>query len=58
MSTFDIRDDEINAKEVLERIRENIQSRKKTGAYSEPILNSLIKNSEKKNFPCGEWNDS
>ena len=37
MDTFDILDDEINAKEILERIRENIQSRKKTGAYSDSI---------------------
>lgn len=51
MSTFDIRDDEINAKEILEKIRDNIQSRKKTGAYSESILNSVIKNSEKSFFP-------
>jgi O-antigen chain-terminating methyltransferase len=51
MNTFDIRDDEINAKEILERIRDNIQSRKQTGAYSESIPHLVIKNSEKSFFP-------
>lgn len=47
MNTFEIRDDEINAKEILERIRENIQSRKKTGAYSESIPYLTATTSEK-----------
>jgi O-antigen chain-terminating methyltransferase len=52
MNTFEIRDDEINAKEILERIRENIQSRKKTGAYSESIPYLVVNNSEQNFVPA------
>lgn len=52
MSTFDIHDDEINAKEILEKIRVNIQNRKKTGACSESMPDLVIKNSEKSFFPA------
>ncbi|HOW14882.1 class I SAM-dependent methyltransferase [Methanosarcina sp.] len=52
MNTFEIHDDEINAKEILEKIRENIQSRKKTGAYSESIPCLTATNSEKNFIPA------
>lgn len=51
MNTFEVHDDEINAKEILEKIRDNIQSRKKAGAYSESIPNFVIKNPEKSFLP-------
>jgi O-antigen chain-terminating methyltransferase len=52
MDTFDILDDDINAKGILERIRENIQSRKKTGAYSESIPDLVISNSKTNFLPA------
>jgi precorrin-6B methylase 2 len=51
MNTFEIQDEEINSNEILEKIRNNIQNRKKSGAYLDSITNLVIENSEKSSCP-------
>ncbi len=47
MTTFEIQDEEITSNEILEKIRNNIQNREKSGAYLDSIPNLVIENSEK-----------